>query len=141
MTYPLAVRDGKLNGFYIDKYPKNLFIYIDKYPKNLFIYGFYDEGFESNALKQAFIYLASSIDAAALLPVSMSRDLITEWQRSECASQLEPYKKAEVFLGHLQRTVNGDYIKFHAFVQVLQETGQASIAQRLQRLHGNSTRH
>ena len=86
---------------------------------------------EPEALKLAFSYLANSIDAAALLPAAMSRQLITERQRSECASELDPYKKAELFLGHLQRAVNGDYIKFHAFVQVLHETGQASIARRL----------
>ena len=86
---------------------------------------------EPETLKLVFSYLANSIDAAALLPAAMSRQLITERQRSECASELDPYKKAEVFLGHLQRAVNGDYIKFHAFVQVLHETGQASIAWRL----------
>ena len=86
---------------------------------------------EPEALKLAFSYLANSIDAAALLSSAMSMRLITERQRSECASELDPYKKAEVFLGHLQRAVNGDYIKFHAFVQVLYESGQASIARRL----------
>ena len=88
-------------------------------------------GAEPEALKLAFSYLVNSIDAAALLPAAMSRQLITERQRSECASELDPYKKAELFLGHLQRAVNGDYIKFHAFVQVLHDTGQASIAWRL----------
>ena len=86
---------------------------------------------EQEALKLAFSYLANSIDAAALLPAAMSRQLITERQISECASELDPYKKAEVFLGHLQRAVNGDYIKFHAFVQALYDSGQASIARRL----------
>ena len=86
---------------------------------------------EPEALKLAFSYLANSIDAAALLPAAMSRQLITERQRSECASELDPYKKAELFLSHLQRAVNGDYIKFHAFVQVLNDSGQANIAWRL----------
>ena len=86
---------------------------------------------EPEALKLAFSYLVNSIDAAALLPAAMSKQLITERQRSECASELDPYKKAELFLSHLQRAVNGDNIKFHAFVQVLHETGQANIAWRL----------
>ena len=86
---------------------------------------------EPEALKLAFSYLVNSIDAAALLPAAMSRQLITERQRSECANEIDPYKKAEVFLSHLQRAVNGDHIKFHAFVQVLHETGQAGIAWRL----------
>ena len=86
---------------------------------------------EPETLKLAISYLVNSIDAAALLPAAMSRQLITERQRSECASEADPYKKAEVFLSHLQSAVNGDYIKFHAFVQVLHETGQASIAWKL----------
>ena len=86
---------------------------------------------ETEALNLAFSYLVNSIDAATLLPAAMSRQLITERQRSECASEVDPYKKAELFLGHLQRAVNGDNTKFHAFVQVLIETGQASIARRL----------
>ena len=86
---------------------------------------------ESETLKQAFSYLANSIDATTLLAASMSRKLITEWQISECASEPNPYKKAEVFLCHLQRAVNGDYGKFHTFVQILHETGQNNIADEL----------
>ena len=90
---------------------------------------------ESEALHQAFSYLANSIDATALLPASLGRKLITNSQRSECASpQLDPYKKAEVFLGHLQRAVNGDCDKFHTFVQILHDTNQ-------HKLGGNSTRY
>ena len=88
-------------------------------------------GAEAETLKLAFSYLANSIDAAALLPAAMSMRIITERQRLECFSELDPYKKAEVFLYHLQRAVNGDYVKFHAFVQVLNDSGQASIARRL----------
>ena len=82
---------------------------------------------EPEALNLAFSYLANSIDAGALLPAAMSRQLITERQRSECASEVDPYKKA-VFLGHLQRAVKGNYIKFH---EVLNDSGQATIARRL----------
>ena len=88
---------------------------------------------ESEALKLAFSYLANSIDSNAVLPASLSVGLISERQRSECASEPEPYKKAEKFLGHLQRAVNGDSNKYHTFIQVLKaETGQASIASHLQ---------
>ena len=86
---------------------------------------------ESEALKLAFDYLVNSIDAAALLPRALSSHLISERQRSECASESDPYEKAEKFLGHLQRAVNGDSNKYHTFIQVLKETGQASIASRL----------
>ena len=89
---------------------------------------------ESEALNQAFNYLVKSIDTTALLPASMGRKLITEFQRSECASEPDPYKKAGVFLGQLQRAVNGDSDKFHTFVKILQETSQDKIG-------GNSTRY
>ena len=83
---------------------------------------------ESEALKISFDHLVNSIDTAALLPKALSSQLISEPQRSECASEPDPYKKAEKFLGHLQRAVNGDSNKYHTFIQVLKETGQASIA-------------
>ena len=72
-----------------------------------------------SALGLALSYLVNSVDATALLPVAWSRQLITERQRPECASELNPYTKVEKFLRHLQRAVNGDSSKFHTFVQVL----------------------
>ena len=78
---------------------------------------------ESEALSQEFSYLADSMDTTALLQPSMGRKLITARQRSECVNEPDPYKKA-VFLGHLQRAVNGDRDKFHTFVQMLHETHQ-----------------
>ena len=87
---------------------------------------------ESEALKIAIDYLVNSIDTAALLPKALRAHLISEHQRSECASEVDPYKKAEKFLGHLLIAVNGDSNKYHTFMQVLKETGQASIASRLQ---------
>ena len=87
---------------------------------------------ESEALKIVFSYLANVIDTAALLPKALNSQLISERQRNECASEPEQYKKAEKFLGYLQRAVNGDSNKYHTFIQVLKETGQASIASRLQ---------
>lgn len=86
---------------------------------------------ELEALRLAFSYLVNGLDASVLLPVALSRQLITERQRSECANVQDPYKKAEKFLGHLQRTVNGDSFKFHTFIHVLYETDQANIALRL----------
>ena len=87
---------------------------------------------ESEALKIAFSYLVNTIDTAALLPKALNSRLISERQRSECAREKNPYKKAEKFFGHLQRAVNGDSNKYHTFVQVLKETGQTSIASYLQ---------
>ena len=86
---------------------------------------------EPEALKHSFSYLVSSIDTAALLPAALSRNLITDHQRSECYNEVDTYKKAETFVGYLQRAVNADYDNFHSFVQILKETGQAKIATRL----------
>ena len=86
---------------------------------------------EPEALKHSFSYLVNSIDTAALLPAALSRNLITDRQRTECYNLADPYKKAETFVGYLQRAVNGDYNNFHTFVQILRETGQAQIAFRL----------
>ena len=78
-----------------------------------------------------FGYLVNSIDTDGLLPAALSRQLITESQRVECFSEPDLNKKAQKFLGHLQRTVNGDGEKFHIFVQLLNDSGQASIASHL----------
>ena len=87
---------------------------------------------ESEALRLAFSYLVNSIDVTALLPAAMSANLISASQRSEFDSETDPFKRANKFLGHLQRAVNGDSNKYHTFLQVLKETGQARIASRLQ---------
>ena len=86
---------------------------------------------EQKTLKLMFSYLVNSIDTDSLLPAALSRELITERQRLECFSEPDPNKKAEKFLGHLQRAVNGGSENFHIFVQILDESGQESIASRL----------
>ena len=86
---------------------------------------------EPEAFKHSFSYLVNSIDAAALLPAALSINLITDRQKSECACEADPYKKAETFLGHLLRAINSHYENFHTFVQILEETDQAQIASRL----------
>ena len=86
---------------------------------------------EPEALKHCFSYLVNSIDTTALLPLALSKGIITDRQRAECSSKTNEYLKAETFLGYLQRAVNGDSEKFHAFVIILQETKQEKIASRL----------
>ena len=86
---------------------------------------------EQETLKLMFSYLVNSIDTDGLLPAALSKQLITERQRFECFSEPDPNKKAEKFLGHLQRAVNGDSENFHIFVQLLNESGQTKIASRL----------
>ena len=86
---------------------------------------------ELEALKHSFNYLARSIDTAALLPLALSKNLITNRQRSECFYEADPYKKADMFVDYLLRAVNGDCNKFHTFLQILRETNQALIASHL----------
>ena len=90
---------------------------------------------EAEALKRSFSYLVNNIDTAALLPDALKRNLITDRQRAECSCN-EAYSvyqraRAEKFLSYLQRAVVSNYDKFHSFVQILEETGQAHIASRL----------
>lgn len=86
---------------------------------------------EEEALTKAFNYLVKSIDTDSLLPAALSRNLITNYQRSDCVCEPNPYKKAEKFVDHLLRAVNGDSDKFYIFMQVLLESGQSSIAKRM----------
>ena len=86
---------------------------------------------ESEALKHSFQYLIDSIDTDALLPAALSIDLITDRQRTECANESNPYKKAETFLGHVQRAVNGNPHNFNDFLDILQNTYQQQIASHL----------
>ena len=87
---------------------------------------------EKETLRVLFGDLVESIDTAILLPAALSSSLISEQQRSDCASEADPYKKAEKLLTYLQRSVNGDSNKFHTFVKILRETNQETIAVRLQ---------
>ena len=86
---------------------------------------------EPEALKLAFVYLVNSIDTSSLLPAALSKGLISEHQKADCTSEANPYQKAEKFLGHLQREVNGDSNKFHTFMRLLVDTGHSNLASRL----------
>ena len=86
---------------------------------------------EAEALRFAYSYLVNSIDTDSLIPIALSRQLLTIRQRDECVEESTDYKKAEKFLRYLQRAINGDSDKFHTFVQILDETRQSKIASRL----------
>ena len=86
---------------------------------------------EQEALKHSFSYLVNNIDTAALLSAALSRNLITDHQRTECSNEIDPYKKAEMFVGYLQRAVNADYDNYYTIVQILKRTNQAHIASHL----------
>lgn len=85
---------------------------------------------EAEALKNAFDYLVKSIDTDSILPAALSRKLITEYQREECSCESDRYKKAEKFIGHVLRAVNGDSNNFYVFTKVLKDH-QPSIAKRI----------
>ena len=93
---------------------------------------------ESESLKISFSYLVNSIDASSLLPDAFSSNLISDRQRTDCVNQLNSYKKADKFLGHLYREVIGDPNKFHTFVQLLDRSGQAELASRLRGEENNT---
>ena len=87
---------------------------------------------EAEALKLAYNHLVNSIDINSLIPIALSEDLLTSRQKEECsAGDYTDYKKAEKFLGCLERATNGDSEKFHTFVKILHKTGQSKIAARL----------
>lgn len=95
------------------------------------------EDAEAKAFRILFGYLVSSVDATSVLSVALSRNLITERQRSECVSEPDPMVKSEKFIGHLKRAVNGNNINFHIFRQILYDTEQPAIAERLHGLCSN----
>ena len=86
---------------------------------------------ESEALKLAYSYLVNSMDTSSLLPAAHSRGLIREQQKADCTSETNQYHKAEKFLDHLQREINGDSSRFPTFVQLLVDNGHSNLASRL----------
>ena len=86
---------------------------------------------EPEALRKLFSYLVNNIDTTALLSVALSRNLMTDQQRLECSNEANLYKKAEMYLGHIQRAVNAKCHNYHTFVQILQQTDQVKIAYHL----------
>ena len=86
---------------------------------------------EAVVLERNFGYLVNSIDAASVLPEALAKGLITARQKSKCSGESDPYEKSDEFLGYLYRRINSNHKKFHTFLQVLDRTGQESIAERL----------
>ena len=88
---------------------------------------------ESKALNLWYSYLVDRLDFdTSVLRDASKAGLISESQRSECYSETILSTDANKFVDHLLRAVNDDSKKYHIFVQVLKETGQASIASHLQ---------
>ena len=89
---------------------------------------------EAMVFERNFSYLVESIDATYVLPEALSKGLITARQKSECSRESDPYEKADEFLGYLYRRIIRDHKMFHTFLQVLDQTGQESIAKHLRGL-------
>ena len=77
-------------------------------------------------------YLTATIDFNSFLPAALSAHLISDVQKRDCDSAADSFKRARIFIGHIQRAVNDDSNKYHTFVQVLKETGLASLASLLE---------
>ena len=84
---------------------------------------------EAETLNLAYSHLVNSIEIDSLIPIALSKQLLTSRQRDDCCiGEATDYKKAEKFLGYLQRAINGDSDKFHTFVEILDDTKQVKIA-------------
>ena len=90
---------------------------------------------KADVLTLSFEYLVKSIDTSSILPAALSSNLITVFQKSECSSEPDAYKKADLFLSHLQRAVNGDPKHFYVFLDILERTRQTDIALNLRGEH------
>ena len=86
---------------------------------------------KAEALRHVSEYLVNSMDTSSLLPGAHAREIISERQKAECVSELNLYQKADKFLEHLQREVNGDNSKFDTFVQLLKDSDHSMLASRL----------
>ena len=90
-----------------------------------------DRSAEALAFERNFSYLVESVDAGTVLAEARSKGLITSRQWSKCSRESDPYEKADEFLGYLYRTINGNWEKFHTFLEILDQNGQEEIAERL----------
>ena len=78
-----------------------------------------------------FDYMVDSIDAGSLAPACLAAGLISERQREECFRESSSFKKAELLLGYVQRSIKGDRTKFDTFVTILGRTGHSSQTDKL----------
>ena len=90
------------------------------------------ESVKAEVLRLEYKYLHDSIDAGSLLAGALSDGIITDQQLADCREETDAYKKAEKFLEHLKRRVNGDPGRFDTFLQLLRKHGENHIANRIQ---------
>ena len=76
-------------------------------------------------------YMIDSIDAGSVAPACLADGLISDRQRNECFHEPNEFKKAELLLGHVNRSIKGDRTKFDTFVAILRRTGHSNQADKL----------
>ena len=83
------------------------------------------------AFAAQFEYMVRSIDAGTVAPACLAAGLINDRQREECFRESSSYKKAELLLGYVKRSITGDGTKFDTFVAILRRTGHSRQADKL----------
>ena len=83
------------------------------------------------AFEAQFEYMVRSIDAGTVAPACLAAGLINDRQREECFRESSSYKKAELLLGYVKRSITGDGTKFDTFVAILRRTGYSRQADTL----------
>ena len=83
------------------------------------------------ALEAQFEYMVDSIDARLLAPACLAAGLISDRQRDECFHESSAFKKAELLLSHVKRSIKGDRTKFDTFVAILGRTEHSRQADKL----------
>ena len=88
------------------------------------------------AFEAQFEYMVKSIDAGTVAPACLAAGLISDRQREECFRESSSYKKAELLLGYVKRSITGDGTKFDTFVAILRRTGHIRQADKLSEYWG-----
>ena len=77
-------------------------------------------------------FMIDSIDAGSVSPACLAEGLISEPQREECFREPNTYKKAELLLGYVKKSIIGDNrTNFDKFVAILRRTGHSRQADKL----------
>lgn len=84
------------------------------------------------AFQEQFELMVNSIDAGSVAPAAFTRGLITDRQREECFRETSSFKKAELLLGYVGKTIRGpDDTNFHKFTTILRSTGHVTQVEQL----------
>ena len=77
-------------------------------------------------------FMIDSMDAGSVAPACFAKSLISEPQRESCFHESNTYKKAELLLGFVQKSIKGDdRTNFDTFVAILRRTGHSRQADKL----------